>query len=1285
MVALFNLLARRSVNALNKRARELMDKGAMEEALNIALKACEKSRKTFSVNSSEFLQSHNTLAAINVHLEHWETAKAILLEVVGGTADGDGVESEEYAIALNNLAQVYVWQDRETEAVQYMQRAIVLKRKLFGVKSPRYLGNLQDLAMLLGRMDRDSEALPYFEEMCEIIEVELGDEDPEYAKALQNLAVAMQSSGRGREAAVIQLRVERILAGPEWLNKNGNLIEEHDENSYRDDHDPQVQQAFLLYAQGERKKAQTIQRRVLAKLPKLPLPAIFEQAMGNPLDPFLTRVGKLDEVGLAAENAGNLDEAAASFEQIAAILEVSLGERHPHYAGALNNVAQVRRKQRRFGDATELFRSALAILEGMAEGASPKSDIATNIASMYLEIVEEIAPDPSRATKDLRKILGEKPDDFTISMRIRFPTHIEDELPVSNTMRWLDARAKFYESIGAFDKVEFIRQKAVELVSLVRGEHHADVLEPLDALVQSQTARGKFAEAAEHLARAISVAELTDSRRLQLAQLLESQAKLASNVGQGEVAERLMVRAIDLLREAGVSESDLLGFEENLAVLRLRMGHVDLARPVIERILARASIEELEKTDPAQVQRLATFADAIGDHEQALRLYQTSIHAQREKTGEWTPSFARTLSNYGTALRGKGRWQEAEVQYRRAVEIRRVLLGSDHPDLLESLIRLALVLGALDRPGEAFAAANDALTIGARLTGRLSAMSSEVSRLNLVRRQLDHMNIALSIVQGSLAKDTRAIRRGYELVLRRKAIAAQALVVQRNAILGGRYPHLEQELRDLDSLRAEIVRNAMRPPDPDHQEEQSRLLSEAIEERSKIEAALARDVREIALEAPLAAATIEAVATALPKDSVLIEFVELRPFNFKGVQAAGHPESLPRRYIAFVLPSGRPDDLSLVDFGEADEIDALILGLAGQAGQRLAAADRNLALTSSGEHRVSYPHSAASKVLDRLVLPMMTAMGQRKQLLIAPDGNLFLVAFETLPLDDQRLLIDECEVSYLGTGRDAIRFASEASTRVSEVAIVAAPDFDLSETVAAPEAGDTGSGFTEARGERGWIKGLAGRFAALPGAVSEGEEVFARFPGARLLTGRDAVKSSVRRLKRPAILHFATHGFALPPSANEGNSDVMLRSGLALAGANAWLDGGTLPPEAEDGFITAEDIATLDLIDTEMAVLSACETGVGEVLSGEGVFGLRRAFSVAGVRSTVMSLWKVPDEETKELMVAFYDNLLKGVPRPTALRAAKLALRSRGVSPQSWGAFICEGDWHPLRTIAAAE
>jgi CHAT domain-containing protein len=112
--------------------------------------------------------------------------------------------------------------------------------------------------------------------------------------------------------------------------------------------------------------------------------------------------------------------------------------------------------------------------------------------------------------------------------------------------------------------------------------------------------------------------------------------------------------------------------------------------------------------------------------------------------------------------------------------------------------------------------------------------------------------------------------------------------------------------------------------------------------------------------------------------------------------------------------------------------------------------------------------------------------------------------------------------------------------------------------------------------------------------------------------------------------------------------------------------------------LTAEDIATLNLVETEMVVLSACETAIGDVLTGEGVFGLRGAFSVAGARSIVMSLWKVPDTETKELMVRFYENLSRGMTRPAALRAAKLQAKSVNGDLFFWAAFICKGDWHPL-------
>ena len=259
--------------------------------------------------------------------------------------------------------------------------------------------------------------------------------------------------------------------------------------------------------------------------------------------------------------------------------------------------------------------------------------------------------------------------------------------------------------------------------------------------------------------------------------------------------------------------------------------------------------------------------------------------------------------------------------------------------------------------------------------------------------------------------------------------------------------------------------------------------------------------------------------------------------------------------------------------------------------------------------------------------------------------------------------------------------------------IVAAPDFDL------------GSGRTDEMpsGELDWgpvTRSLADRgvqFGRIDGTRAEGDAI-AGIAGTKALMGAAALESTVRATKSPALVHLATHGFFLPdrtlrlqapelPDDPEGTlsaaENPMLRSGLALAGANTWLRGRPTLPEAEDGILTAQDVCGLDLAGTEMAVLSACDTALGALHPGEGVFGLRRAFAIAGVRTLIMSLWKVPDNETRELMVLFYQNLSAGASRLDALRAAQAAVRVKHPAPYYWAAFICEGETGPLITSTA--
>ncbi len=326
---------------------------------------------------------------------------------------------------------------------------------------------------------------------------------------------------------------------------------------------------------------------------------------------------------------------------------------------------------------------------------------------------------------------------------------------------------------------------------------------------------------------------------------------------------------------------------------------------------------------------------------------------------------------------------------------------------------------------------------------------------------------------------------------------------------------------------------------------------------------------------------------------------------------------------------------------------------------------------------------------EAIFTPLLKAIGNRKRLLISPDGDLSRLPFEVLPAQDGRRLIDEYRISYLGAGRDVVRFDFKSNREPARSLVAADPDFDFGAKVTHAEAA-AGTGRRSLD-----LKRDAMRFNRLPGTRVEGQSI-ASMLDAELWTEDAALDARLKRCRSPRILHLATHGFFLEDQKRDPNEDrfgmgamsfsetgmerltgsrlenPLLRSGLALAGVNTWLEKGELMEEAEDGLLTAEDVSGLDLLDTELVVLSACETGLGEVRTGEGVFGLRRAFVLAGARTLVMSLWKVPDEQTQELMEDFYRRILAGQPRADALREAQLAMKAKHPEPKYWGAFICD-------------
>ena len=307
----------------------------------------------------------------------------------------------------------------------------------------------------------------------------------------------------------------------------------------------------------------------------------------------------------------------------------------------------------------------------------------------------------------------------------------------------------------------------------------------------------------------------------------------------------------------------------------------------------------------------------------------------------------------------------------------------------------------------------------------------------------------------------------------------------------------------------------------------------------------------------------------------------------------------------------------------------------------------------------------------------------------SPLGALNLLPFAALVDERGEYLALHFEITYLTSGRDLLRMTAETPAPGSAV-VVANPDYGKSASGEVP----VDTGFQPARSEDLDRSGLV--FTPLPGTAAEAKALQAllNLDAQNVLTGDRATKASLRELHGPRLMHVATHGFflndqevavaafkpvgfgietwSLPLIENP-----LLRSGLALAGANTRHSGAT-----DDGILTAAEAEQLDLLGTQLVVLSACETGVGTVQTGEGVYGLRRAPVLAGAQAQLDSLWKVSDAATQELMVDYYQRLLKGEGRSGALRAAQKAmmLNPARQHPYYWAAFIPIGNWRPLTT-----
>ena len=901
------------------------------------------------------------------------------------------------------------------------------------------------------------------------------------------------------------------------------------------------------------------------------------------------------------------DYAAAEplFRQELEIRSRNLPEDHPDLADIHNNLAELLHKKGDYAAAEPLYRQALEIRR---------------------RVFGEDHFDVARTLNDLAALARDRGDYaaaeplFRQALEIRRRIFGEDHFDVATSLNNL---AMLLQAKGDYAAAEPLFRQALEIRRRIFGEDHPEVARSLSNLAVLLHAKADYA-AAEQLSR-----QALEIRRralpnddLDVATSLNNLAALLQDKGDYAAAEPLYRQALEIRRRVLPEDHpDVARNLSNMAVLLHAKGDYAAAETLSRQAfdICRRVFGEDHPDVARNLSNLAVLLSAKGDYAAAEQLSRQALEIRRRIFSKDHPDLAASLNNLAELLQDKGDYAAAEPLFRQALEIFRRVFGENHSDVATSLNNLAGLLAATGRTDEALSFIRKAEDITDRAIGQVFAISSDRQRMAYLATLRADLEITLSVVIRSLPATRQAVQTGLDLVLRRKGLGAEALAAQRDAVLSGRHRELAPKLQALIALRRQIARKMLDGPGPEGPEAYRRLLAEWGREQERLEAELAVQIPELRLEQQLRAADLHTVANKLPDGAALIEFVRFDVWNFQAVPARGEQRWQPTQYLAFVLLAKRPDELEIVPLGEAEPIDRAL-------------ADFRSALGGGGRHggpwRLHQPREeiVSGTELRRLVFdPLLPHLGGRTRLFLAPEGELTRLPFEVLPTADGRRIIDDYFVSYLGSGRDLLRFGAVSSSEPTEPLIAAGPDFDLA---GAPAAA---SGAPPALGRRSHDLNRGGDgpimlFEKLKGAEEEGRQI-ATMLRVKAKLGAEVLEAMVKTHPSPFILHLATHGCFLPDQARDQNAErldlavspvgsfgrwphlsrqenPLLRSFLALAGANTWLRGGTLPEAAEDGMLNAADVSGLDLLGTELVVLSACETALGSVHVGEGVFGL---------------------------------------------------------------------------------
>jgi CHAT domain-containing protein len=764
-------------------------------------------------------------------------------------------------------------------------------------------------------------------------------------------------------------------------------------------------------------------------------------------------------------------------------------------------------------------------------------------------------------------------------------------------------------------------------------------------------------------------------------------ALVDARLGDLDAAREEQTRTIELWERSLGSTHPFVavGLGELADVVRRQGENAEAAR-----LLRRALRIRERSVGPRHRDTAYTLADlaatvmGLGQRAEARRLAGRALSILQRTETEDSPALATTLELHAR-LQLADRQPELAIGYfERALAVRTRTLGSSHPLVADVMVGLATAQSAMGRPAEAMRSAQTAENVARDHLHLMLQHLPERESLNYAAARPRGLDLILSLVTGDV--DTAA---SFDALLRSRALVLDEMAVRHR--LGSSEPGVADLQAKLVAAQQQLANVLVRGPRDSAVERYLLLVNEARRSKEAAERALVERSAAYRAELSDTQAGHREIQHAIAADAALVSYV-----RFQRIEGSRRPVP---SYLAFVTRHDRGP--VAIPLGAADVLERRITRW-----RTIVNGDS----TNRGRHSAAQLRDAGRALRAALWDPLAPALAGVANIFVVPDAAVNLVPLAGLPGYSGEYVVEEpYNIHYLSSERDLVRL--HTPSRQTALLALGGAAFD---DVVAP--------VLPARGPRAPVRSTDApceafenlRFTPLAGTLGEVKEISRVWneavPGStaasRLLLAGQADETTFKReASQYRVLHLATHGFFLNgPCVTQATrtravgglvrTDDLIDqsykrinqaerrlglSGLALAGANRR---GSAAAADDDGILTAEEVAGLDLRNVEWAVLSACNTGVGELRAGEGVLGLRRAFEVAGVHTVIMSLWPVEDDVTRQWMVALYEARLKNRQSTSAaMRDASLVVLHRrraagqSTSPFLWAAFVAAGAW----------